>query len=725
MRITRTLSLLAVLLLVTSLLPAATAQNRDDVGYFTGTAGVGANDVRDEPQFATEDNGFPSTDFSPQSETLILEAVLQYGQYFVHADTNNLVNRVTHGNDYGSWESYILPGNNIWQAYWGWWTDTGSGMELQEQGVPSTPNGAIDDADDDRDVAWDEFVWKGPNNAAELHGQCLEDETVDDGDDTYAYSECASDDMFAFVQPGTHDIHANCLGLQSCVLGNHSDEAGAPDFAMEWDETTDDEEEEWRNENGFGRIHYDQSLLLAAIVTISVDPTDAGPGLYNPEDAEAFDKDAYGAVHPALSTLYRTAVYDPGDQVDGPTDGIHEEGVKQFAKEDPAQTLETYHRPANELYRGSLGPFFDEVNPVRGLADDQYSPNFPHEPNTGGDVYGIDAGGILQDWATYDASTSYGGEPYYDPGDQQTYAYDTEEHFWGDSFATHDSSVNAVKFRLYGGSNYGSPGVDDAGSEMGSHSMLPASGLYLAANVGTWFDRNADTWIGNVSDKRNLLPVTEDPATADTTRSTEDDPYAGGLIDDPNDYGHTQDDSPDSEEAEWRGTCSADLLWTVEPTFDPDGDGEGNWGATGVYVYESSFNPYTPIVEDATGGAGASVTKPARDANGDLAVILPGPDDDNVQGANQGDAMSRYVTEGPIEITGICSSVEAGSGNWDPNQVILFPTGNVDYEVKITFEATLTDTERTAVDDAGNGGNSLTGESIVDVDYLEPSVAST
>ncbi len=697
MSMQRTVSIIAAILLVTSLAPAALAQ--------TNTLGIGPNDVRDEPNHDDDANGIPHREFSPgnnddPTDQLILESYTQVDAQVAGEDLNNILNRALNGNNYESYEYYLYPGQTDFQAYFGWWTaDTGSGGGLQEDqvkaddnlgidGVPDVnlegePNGAIDDAlDNDTAAEWDEFVWRGNNEYAVDHGFC------DENTDGQLDDDCKNEEMYVFMQPGTHNIHVNCVfdprgvlyvAVDGCALDSASDSGSVPDFTME-DRTNIEEygSQTWIAENGFGRVTYDASLLIGTTVTTSVNPTSTGSGsgenVFDPASGDLVDVDGYSTVNPLVEQLYRTAVWNPGGS---------DEGAKECLKD--CVSMEDIP---------SADDVTEPVEPTAGLAKAQLSPIHEHEPNTQFDDF--------NGHATHDPATSYGGDPYYAPGEDQDYTgYQEGEQLWLDGQAMYDGCpLYLVAVYCYG-ANYYAPGGQVA-SDTGSNNAAPG-GLYLHANVGSWWDSNGDTWVGDVSNANSHVGAPGDVHAEIPSvfrADAPDDPYASGMDEDPNQY--TSD--------EFRGACAAS---NVEATLVPMTPNQ-QWGDTGVYVHDQTWDPYSPMVADATGGfqfegpGGANVYLNDTDTYGD------------------GGTLSRYVTEGPITITGGtvgCSSTDAGTGDWEAGQIVVFPAGNLDYEVRIDFTATITE-DWPVRDDAPNSGGDLSGDSVLDVDFLEPAQPS-
>ncbi len=666
----RILTLLAGVALLTALVPGAVAQ--------TNTLGIGENDLRDEPNHPldnvghdTLDNGVgPNEDFP--NAPLILEGVYQVSGGVITEDINNVMNRAQHGDDYSSYDSYIYPGLGWFEAYWGWWNDLGSGGSYQEDQVTAddgalpdvsiggSPNGAIDDAGDDDVEDWDEFVWRGNNPFASNFG----------------YDSYPGDELYAFIQPGSHAVANAWLPNATHPMDTRADEAGDPDFSF--DDRTDSGGG-WINANGFETIHHDSSLLITTTVTVSANPSSLGDG-YDPHSGDRVDVDVYSTVDPAVESLYRTAVWDPGNQESSPTDAVHEEGVKGFMKTTYTETVEEVGKQASEALTDAYKPVDDGREPVQGQADDAVFGPFKHEPNTAQDIYPA---------ANHDPETSYGGEPYYNPGDDQTYDYATEDHLWADAKATWGTPFYAVVLWAPFGWNADASMPGDA-----EHRSQSPGFLQMEANFGSWFDRNGDTWVGTANDPYQF-------ANGDFSEQTSDDPYGHGVVDDPNQY---YDANPEyTDEPEWYGTCNGE--WKV--TLTPNTPGE-KWGDTGVY-----------LVQSRTDGANTWNGDPTydiiADTVGDTKVETPAG---NVTLKDENGQLSLYRTEGPITLYTYCNDASGQAGVWFANDQILFPTGNLDYEVII--ESTFTAEDSVTHRHGPDVGQPLSDETVVDVDILDP-----
>lgn len=705
-------TLAATLILIASLIVvsgSALAQIPDP----TNNLGVSENDVRPEPNHPDDANNFTEADpFRPKGDHLILEgyAESRYGSdiaFSYDEDTSNIANVLMHGQNTDNYEQYMLPGKVTFEAYWGWWSDTGSGGSLQANDATSdqfgAPNGVIDDANDCSETSWDEFHWRGPNNkCAQKHG-----------------FETHKDNMWGFVQPGTHQMQVNTLVLgcscpEDALLRNGSDRGIQPDF--EYGNNPEAGGQEWIDSNGFGRYVYDQSLLISSQVTTSVNPKEIFKDLSGREflpqtgasDAiHHHDVDVYSSIHPAVEDAYRTAVWDPKqDYGDGEDETnpfpLGNQGLKEWLKEPfHTQYQEAQQGPTTEVFKAT-----EPTEPQQGLAEDVVFGPYFHEPNTAKDDFTVDTtpgktGGDFT-LATFGPKTTYGGldGDYYEPGPGQTYpGYQTEEHFWMDARVGVNTCPIWIPSKVipgqdgtncYNGWGHVTPELPSTGSPAQSiaqeddDNTFGPTVLYWTANAGTWHDKNGDTWIGNASDHP-------------------DDGYDNGMDQDPNNYGSD----------EFRGATRVTYDVQLVPTQNTDADPQGEWGQTGVYVMGTfdEGNPYSDAAMDVAGDNAEPVLGPARDnPTFGPSVSYIAPDDENGQ-------FSRYRTDGPIDL-GPVRKPGGGAGTAFSGRAVVFPVGSLDVPFKVVTTAELDDPDRQSKA-PGNKPNSLTGEAIRDVDLYK------
>jgi hypothetical protein len=706
-RYDHTICFLAALALVLSMAPASMASHHAGPPDETG---LGAADVSDEPNTPADEpagedsstNGLDPCDpgcTGDASGTLILEGAYTNGQYPYFVDLNNIVRQGTENAPAIDHEEFMYPGEAFLSAWWGWWVDKGRGGNLQEtdQSVPGVlsdePDGVVNDGHDNHadnsdtiyTGAWDEFVWRGENPWA---GQSDWDAQLG------GKPSKPGDQMFAFVHPGTHDTGVDSDGL----LENNADDAQRPDFNMD-DRTSqapsspgpyphNNQGYGWLSEGGWWHYQYDSSLLISTTITYSANPDTASGSseLYLPDTGDRVDTDAYSALHPALETAYRTAVYDPGDQQDSPTDPVHEEGLKQQVKQTYSRS-DVLTAQALDAYYSATGP----ASPAVGAADDTAFKPWPHEPTDDGDQYPN---------ASFDDDKSYGmlagdSNDYYENPDRDSdySAHETAYQPWLDAQTQVALAQYLIQVRGYYSANaFPTPNGGDAADRTAT-----PSAIWISANLGAWQDHDGDEFIGNLSELGRP--------------TSEEDPYANGGVDDPNDYGDTPtatQTSPDeikSTPAEWRGAGAGAkaVQATLEPVGTPtNAAGEHAWGSTnppvGAYVVRDTdsnqYNPYEDSVEDAC-GCGAGV--------GDL------------QGDDDGEQLSQYVQYGPIEVS-FSPNTQGNSGGFLMEENVVLPTGSLDFPVKITVEGELDGSKFANLGD----GQDLRSQTVTDVDYLEP-----
>jgi hypothetical protein len=621
--------------------------------------GLGRNDVRDEPNTlqdrAPPTNGFPSCGTLDSGGTtcddgphLVLESLYQSSTLESNHDVNNLLRAVvaSAGAPVEA-PDRIYPGDGSFQAYWGWWQDRVSRSWIGAKTVGGAPDGRIDDAhdarnqwdDDPRMGAWDEFAWRGSNPWADDHPLA----SIPNVDPPVAAYD---DDLQMFVQPGTHHPReGNGLGL---VTG--ADEARVADARFEDDTGVSPysppgvrQKQTWDGAQGYDFTFTDQSLLMATEVTAAANPTPLGRDRYDVDGALRADVDRYAAVAPALETLYRTAVWDPGDEVDGPADAaVGDRGVKGFLRgNDPATEGETLARDLALQATYPLAPATGAADDAAGKAPARHEPNDPRDAYPG---------------ASHDPATAYNGlsqGPYYEPGSGQTYdRYRERDRPWLDAQAGYGGPAYLVLLPFpFNFNAHPAPNLDSPVAQDGEPTHAPGF-LYVTAQFGLWWDENDDSWVGRLDDPgRPTRPG---------------DPYRSGEVDDPNDYA----DTPTNAEAEssrqgvgeFRPICKEGA--SLEGTLRP-GTPDGSWGPTGVYVVqdeqEPGYNPWDDAAADVTG--------------------------DTPQWEDEDDErFSRHVAEGPIDFSFKFCSKDRG---WSGNKMVFFPAGTAGYTVTMEVTATL------------------------------------
>lgn len=673
----RTVLLVLASLGCIALLVAPTVSAGKLVHHPGEVAGVGRADVRDEPNHARDENGFPSCGTLPDTQerscsdpagTLVLDALYESSTAESAVDVNNVVNVALHGRDVDDRQQHIFPGSGYFFAWWGWWADVGGHAWAREAGtgVGADNDGRIDDAHDDdanwddpRHGAWDEFVWRGDNPWAPEH-PVLPRETY------------PGDRMLLFVEPGTHQpredpptsLDTGADGSQ-VADAEYKDDTDLPTYAQ----APADQSQGWAGAHGYDFTFLDQSLLMTTEVTTAVnpDPLDAGHR-YDLESAEAADVDVYTAVDPQVELLYRSVVWDPGDEHDGVSDDLgYREGVKEPLRvSDPAGD-------AAGTADGVVRPLTEPFAPHQGLADDTVQPPRPHEPNDPRDRYVN---------ATHDPGTTYGtlnGETddYYEPGPNQAYdGYDDGDRLWLDAHPGYGTPLYLVVFPFPFNLNvHPAPNLADPADPGEGRTAAPGF-LYVTAQAGLWWDANDDDWIGRL----------DDPNRA----TSPDDPYQGGTVDDPNDYADTPQAAANDPQregtGEWRPLCEGEVA--VEGTLTP-GTGDGSWGETGVYVVHdpnAGYNPYDDAAADVTGDT----------------PLWQDHDDE---------PLSRHVTEGPIAFDGQWCSADRG---WFGDRFVYAPAGTATYNVTVETTATL-EAEKTARPD---DLPLESGTSVTDVDVV-------
>lgn len=707
------IAILAAVVLILSLAGAASAQNTPNPD--TGDLGFGSEDVRDEPNHPFDDNGFPEShpgDFwSPKGPNhLILES------YYIDTAAgafNNYLNQLVYGNNYDQYQSVIIPGSARFPAYWGWWNDIGSGGDLRNHSATNTApltgdgDGAIqDNSDDCRKDDWDEFVWRGTNNCANEAGN--------------PYSSYGDDSLWVFAQPGTWDGNVNGA---VAILDSDDDKNRQADFRLE--DETGGGDGPWGMPNGFGRIAYDQSLLMTTRITTAANPPEANQGAesFKPFSTKttAVDVDIYSALNAEIEDAYRTTVWDPpqnygdGDDEENAFSTVHEQGPKQYAKEEALATVASVTEPA-------LGTYWSTLNSTqrqRGVAENTIGKRpDKHEPNTPLDEYGLkdtDGDGTNETFklATYDEA-SYGGldGQYYEPGPKRDYKeYEEGAHTWLD--AQQEWSVPVWGGLLMGINSYNfHPSAKGIQSQNQNQQNTQAPGLlHQRLFVGLWHDKNQDHWVGGVENKEydpNEEPIGRQSSLLipyerwyDVSKGpqSQNDPYADGTDSDPNNYWNT---------TEWTGIDGSGNV-NISITLVPDNP-QQRWGDAGVYFLTGAFNPYSPAVSDALGDAPDPVMEPLRnnpEVGGLASYALP--DDEHGR-------LSNYRTHGPITMNVTHVTAVGHSGHFRTTDAILFPTGSLDYRVKSTVTLENRDTNMKGSGDTAD--QKLTGEIIKDVDFI-------
>lgn len=662
--------------------------------------GAGNTDVRDEPSTAADGeaptNGFegkdyPGTWFDNASGELILDSFYEYNAAQVDVDFNNLLRILTAEAGRDEHEKHMLFGFGYFQAWWGWFHDGGQGHLTREQGLGSgDADGAIDDAHDNASVwsgdpqngDWDEFVWRGENPWAPDHPRMPHPSKPDD-------------EMTLFLQPGTVAPHEQQAPIPTrddagYVLRNDADDPQTPDLRFE-DRTAYGAYAQrplpqwggWTTENGYPTGIMDNGYLVTTTVRTTVNPDEVDGG-FDPASGTASDVDVYTAVDDSLATLYRTAVWDPGDEQDSPADAVHEEGPKQEAKDRWTALWTGGEDAAVETAEEAIDP----LAPAAGLAADNAGRRpRTHEPNTAADVYGIDSGGSATGWATHDPNTTYGnlqGEDYYDPGTDQGYGGYAEERPWVDVQPGYGVPVYGFAFTMLGSGNLFPVPDSGARAQQGEQGAASPGLLTFAGHMGLWWDANGDTWVGDLGEQGRWTEP-DDPynrGLGDPT-AVPDEPIYQDRANDPNDYTDTQktteNDGAKAFPYEWRPLCGAgSLTLTVEPLT-----GDGRWGQAGVYVIRDRsgvHNPYDDVAAD---------------------VLGDGPWGDD----GDGERLSRHVQEGSITLDMTC--LQSERGGWFSEDAILMPTGSANYDVEATAVAKVPDNTTSRTDDLALGGTQV------------------
>jgi hypothetical protein len=689
----------------------------------THYAGTDDNDVSHEPstvpdfgepvEGAGPANGFGDLPSDPATDRQDLVLNGFAGQPINTGADHNSILRTLLGEDA---ENVILPGLVDFEAYWGWWNDKGSGAYFQEPGtaVAGPPGGEIDDGADDHandthfdDAAdecgttspncwqttgsWDEFIWRGPNSQL-AQGNVQFQAPVDTGEGPI--TNVTGDELYQFVHPGTQGNWVQHALQEDTgnplpgygIISEGADDEQAFDNRCLW------EGQVWDCDNGRFGVTYDRSLLITTKVRVAANPVDTNDALkkdFTHPDTTAVDTDIYTAPGP-VGTLYRTAVWDPGDQQDSPTDVANEEGPKDTAKVVYSDTIPSTLNAISDLQDEALRPVETEIGTVDDTAGAPFVPLQPgtgtgiqggppevHEPHRQADQF---PGAEVNNGAEYNPAAN--GE-YYVPTQDWT-DYQKAEHLWADVNTDYGYVTPALV-----SSSPGAPGVnlDAIGGDRSKQDTHGPGFLSIFARVGTWLDVDGDTFIGDL-----------DRAGRSTTS---EHPYANGTVEDPNDY-TDHPGNPETTANEWRGTCRANVEVTLRPLGTPtNGAGEHAWGSTqppaGVYRY-----PQFGLIN----GPG----QPATDVTGDVevagATLLDDPDDER---------FSRYTQYGPItfSIGGDCDQPKAGQ--FFPSEFLFFPSGSADFPVKVTGTVSLLEnSDRTP----RRGTHDLTQETVVDVDRI-------
>lgn len=698
-------AILAVMALVVVGLPAALGAHY---------AGLTADDVSNEPDSIDTQaapnvgNGFGEIDDAQERENewnLVLDSrAIPTG---LLANPNQVEDRVQTlvGGDSGSAGPFIYPGLTLHEARWGWWMDKGGGAYFQEAGsvgdstFDSGPNQVIDDGDDNHteDVtyaewqqnpqacpagdqtcwqatgSWDEFVHRGDNAQApgpDSSGNLTYANPSNTGDSP-TIQKFPNDTMYGFVQPGTH------ASWFSTTTGREdsSNPVRTPGYGLLHNAADDAKRYEWpMSEAGstwVGADFYtvDSSLVMSTQVIASANPLDLGDTVkdWGAEVTDATDIDTYTSVSPELETVYRTAVWDPGNREDSPTDAVNEEGLKEEVK---THYSETYPETFETLQRDIVNPAIEQSRPVLGYTSDvTFGGVAEHEPNTGPadfeDEPTNEVDGDQFKYADYGSGAEYtpalfrDDGRYYEPT-QDWSEYADEEHAWVD--AKNKIGVHLV---IATGNWEGRPGMNAAHpTDSGEQNTAAPGVISTFTRAGSWYDINGDTWVGDIDD--------------DGACSTEEDPYCEGFRgyeglpfqDDPNDYSNHAGNSAVAE-PEWRGVCNAEVTQVLKPVGTPTNtEGEHAWGTTvppvGVYKYPIGGNEGTGIVADTTG---------------DNAVL-----DDN-----DDEQLSRYVQYGPVEMPMGPDATNCKAGQWFNGAKLILPTGSTTYPIKVVTKVDIKD----------------------------------
>lgn len=730
------------------MVPAATASHHIGPPDWTGMgggnvleevrSGTGANHPADNvpPTNGFDDKTGPDGDWfddpdRKNSTSLMLDSEWGWGQYPYFVDLNAIVEElmVQAGE---TWEDRAYPGPGFFAAWWGWWFDKGSGGELRDDQHPAGPasganpltssqnaDGIVDDGHDNTSThdtrfsgPWDEFIWRGENPWAADHGKLN-------------YSE---DDMFAFIQPGTH-YNPNIFGEAVAGVGipqefyADRDDAQQADFSYD-DRTTQDTPENppgvkhanigygWVAQIGWWDYKYDRSLVMATEVTTAVNPDKIEDSTkHDVSTAEYIDHDMYSALHPAIEDAYRMTVWDPecdrtsdtyasstGCSQEGNVYPLHDEGAKQHFKEHATAIGKQGTAPIID----AIEPFFGAAAPAIGVPDDASGVKpWPKEPDTGEEVLNTVNPLATNDDAVYGEVGNYYQQ---DPAaDYSTYQDSTQP--WMDAQPGVIAPTYQYQVQLRSGLNFNlfpTPATVTDNPE--DRSMPPGHSLHLTANAGGWNDVSQDGWVGNLEQSGRL--------TSDTN------PYRDGWISDPNDYTHNPqanegDPTVSLDTAEWQGARDdSSVTATLCPVSPNHGQNpadftcppDAQWGTTGVYLVKDAeghpdqqWNPRDDMVEDAA---------PESCALPETAGWF------NCKDVQQGERLSRHITEGPINIVLPGGDTEAGAFNAGEN--VFFPAGNADFHVRI----------ETTADVAGTGVADVDGETLRDVDYLVPADGS-
>jgi hypothetical protein len=675
----RGIAIAAGILLALSVVPGAMAQVTNQYQN---------DNVAHEPENADTGSSLPSNGFgsaSPGSWDLVLNHRVENDALNL-AEFNAIYREALEvsSDDGANAERFIFPGAADSDLYWGWFNDKGSDGYMREAGQGSgSPDGVIDDGDDDGtdDVqfgdaaqaaeecgrrgptcwqatgSWDEFVWRGPNE----HVATGNLTHIPNANNDPSIESFADDVAHAFVQPGTHSSYFKSVRCETCanypypppgygIISEGNDAARAPDFQYNW------LGQSW---SGPLFIPDDTSLLITTEVTAAANTSKTTGQLRDPGSADAVDVDVYSSIG-AGETLYRTAVWDPGDQQDSPLDAVYEEGpkdeIKSIYSNDVPETWQQISETVNEL----LQP----TEPAQGAADDatgMYAP-YKHEPAHPADGQGFGA-------ADYNQGADYNGQlsegDYYANPTQDWSGYANSENLWVDV----ENRYNLYALVLQGafgnkfGYNTASPTTQDDQQTQGPGILSHFT------RVGTWYDTNGDTWIGNINETGRC--------------SSYEDPYCEGTSDQPQDYS-SNPQARDGNNYEFRGTCDAEVKVTFTPLGTPtNGDGEPAWGTTtpptGVYRY--------PVFNEAAFIDGADT--PQR-------------------------IQERYVQYGAQEYVVPCDDDSEASGQYFPSEGLLFPTGSIDYPIKMEVTGELT----TDIKDRTDSTRNLKSQTVTDTDII-------
>ncbi|MBI4394305.1 MAG: hypothetical protein HY556_11020 [Euryarchaeota archaeon] len=317
----------------------------------------------------------------------------------------------------------------------------------------------------------------------------------------------------------------------------------------------------WVGGNGFATVFADNAMLRETVVVVAAfaDGVGRDPFIeqqYDIAQAIFVDVDAYDSVNPTVADLY---------------EGLSEDsrGAIASANEDwcvdtcaAVKPLMDVVLPARE---GEVKPAPEVVN--KALPPAEHEPNHPDDAYSGA-IYGGDA-----------FSGSCSSDSIAQPrGACNLYnVFQTDWRLWLDVQAY--SAVCAC--RPFTGGAYGPVFIGDnvPSAKAGRHTdktMTPGHLYDFRGNLGQWFDKNADLWIGDVTG----------------TVAGPDDPYFEGVspTQDPNDY---DDNDPNDAGSEFRGLCVGNqgrLSLVLEPVGT---DGQWPGGLLRFVQFETIGGAFT------------------------------------------------------------------------------------------------------------------------------------